>query len=216
MDFRPSGGRCKDESQDSACPFCGREALRKATRVVKSQVVLDGRGKPVRIEGVPRIRLQCRACHRSWTLYEAGGYPRRTFTLAVAAAAIAELAMNPMGTLSSVARGFLCDRRTVGRWSAWMARLADPDHLSRACARLDPAGLPVPRLFAGLGRVASAGLLLLLLDHLARLLRNRGVALEPGPGLAAILRWQFDRFRTVSHLTRASPPLRIELSSALA
>jgi hypothetical protein len=184
--------------------------------VVKSQVVLDGPGKPVRIEGVLRTRLQCRACRRSWTLYEAGGYPRRTFTLAVAAAAIAELAVNPVATLSSVARGFLCDRRTVGRWSAWTARLADPDHLSRACARLDPAGLPVPRLFSGLGRVASAGLLLLLLDHLARLLRNRGVVLEPGPGLAAVLRWQFDRFRTVSHLTRASPPLRVELSSALA
>jgi hypothetical protein len=184
--------------------------------VVKSQVVLDGAGKPVRVEGLLRVRLQCRACRRSWTVYEAGGYPRRTFTLAVAAAAVAELVASPEANQSSVARGYYCDRRTVGRWSTWIAGLAAPDHFSRACARLDPSGLPTPRLYSGLGRLASAGLLLLLLDHLAMLLRFRGVALEPGPGLAAILRWQFDRFRTICHLTRASPPLRVELSSALA
>ena len=216
MDSRPSGGRCKQELQESACPFCGGEASRKAARLVKSQVVLDGAGKPERVESLLRVRLLCRACRRSWTVYEPGGYPRRTFTLAVAAAAVAELVASPGASHSSLARAFRCDRRTVGRWSLWIAGLADPGHLSRACARLDPSGLPAPRLYSGLGRLASAGLLLLLLDHLARLLRNGGVALEPGPGLAAILRWQFDQFRTICHLTRASPPLRVELSSARA
>jgi hypothetical protein len=134
----------------------------------------------------------------------------------VAAAATAELAVNPDATRSSVAREFHCNRRTVDRWAARIAGVGDPDHLSRACARLDPSGLPAPRMYTSQGQLALAGLLLLLLDHLARLLRNRGIPLEPGPGLAAILRWQFDRFRTVSHLTRASPPLRVELSSALA
>jgi hypothetical protein len=58
--------------------------------------------------------------------------------------------------------------------------------------------------------MALAGFLVLLLEHLARLLRDQGVPLEPGPGLAAILRHQFDRFRAVSWLTRASPPLQVE------
>jgi hypothetical protein len=48
-----------------------------------------------------------------------------------------------------------------------------------------------------------------LLETLAQLLRIHGVALEPGPGLGVILRHQFERFRAVSWLTRASPPLRI-------
>jgi len=213
MDFRPSGGRCKQESPESACPFCGGPGRIKAHRLVKSQVILDDAGKPVRIEGILRIRRQCRACLRSWTVYEQGGYPHRTFTLAVAATAVAELVATPGATRSSVARGFLCDRRSVGRWAVWIAGLADPDHLSRACVRLDPSGLPAPRLYSDLGRLALAGLLLLLLDHLARLLRERGVPLAAGPGPAAILRWQFDRFRTISHLTRASPPLRISPAS---
>jgi hypothetical protein len=127
----------------------------------------------------------------------------------VAAAAVAELVASPGASRSSVARGFLCNRRTVARWSVWIAGLADPDHLSRTCAHLDSSGLPAPRLYSDLGRLALAGLLLLLLDHLARLLRERGVPLPVGPGPAAILRWQFDRFRTISHLTRASPPLRV-------
>jgi hypothetical protein len=210
MDSRPSGGRCKQELPESACPFCGGPARIKAHRVVKSQVISDDAGKPARVAGLLRLRLQCGTCLRSWTVYEQGGYPHRTFTPAVAAAAVAELAVSPGATLSSVARSFLCDRRTVGRWSVWVAGLADPDHLARACIRLDPSGLPAPRLVFGLGRLALAGLLLLLLDQLARLLRERGVPLAPGPGLAAILRWQFDRFRTICHLTRASPPLRVE------
>jgi len=209
MDFRPSGGRCKQESPESACPFCGGPGRTKAHREVKSQVVLDGAGKPVRIGGLLRIRLQCRVCLRSWTVYEQGGYPHRTFIPAVAAAAVAELVASPGASRSSVARGFLCNRRTVARWSVWIAGLADPDHLSRTCAHLDSSGLPAPRLYSDLGRLALAGLLLLLLDHLARLLRERGVPLPVGPGPAAILRWQFDRFRTISHLTRASPPLRV-------
>jgi len=104
MDFRPSGGRCKQESPESACPFCGGPGRIKAHRLVKSQVILDDAGKPVRIEGILRIRRQCRACLRSWTVYEQGGYPHRTFTLAVAAAAVAELVANPGATRSSVVR----------------------------------------------------------------------------------------------------------------
>jgi hypothetical protein len=80
--------------------------------------------------------------------------------------------------------------------------------LSRACARLDPDGLPPPSAPRAVDAVARAGAVIGLLDRVADLLRCRGVALESGPGLAAILRHQFDRFRFVFHLTRQSPPLR--------
>jgi len=201
MDFRPSGGRCK---QESACPFCGGAGCRDGFRIVKSQVGLDETGKPVRVMEIRRTRWRCSGCGRSWTVYEPGAYPFRTFTLAVEAAAVAELATAPGATLASVARAFHCDRRTVGRWARQVSGIANADDLSRACTRLDPDGLLAPCL-----PLARTGLLLLLLDHLARLLRNRGAPLQPGAGLAAILRWQFDLFRTIAFLTRASPPLRV-------
>ena len=166
-------------------------------------------------ENVLRRRARCKdpdcPCG-SWTIYEIGGYPHRTFTLAVVAAAIAELAAGGDATLSSVARNWHCDRRTVARWSISVARAADPDELARQCSSLDPDGFPAPNP-AGLAR---PGLVLLLLECLARLLRTQGVPLEPGPGLAAILRHQFERFRAVSWLTQASPPLRIPGVLALA
>jgi hypothetical protein len=81
-----------------------------------------------------------------------------------------------------------------------------PPDLSSLCSRLDPEGFPPPQQ----GGLPLAGFLVLLLEHLARLLRNQGVPLGSGPGLAVILRRQFDLFKVVSWLTRASPPLQVE------
>lgn len=74
-------------------------------------------------------------------------------------------------------------------------------------------GPAVPRRPDAVGR---AGAVLGLLDRLADLLRRRGVALEPGPGLAAILRQQFERFRVVFRLTRPSPPLHVAPATVFA
>ena len=131
-----------------------------------------------------RLRLQCLnpACPLgSWTLYEPGGYPCRTFTPAVATLAVAELATLSGATLTSVARHWQCDRRTVARWQTWVAGLGDPGSLVQLCCWLDPTGLPPPRNPSSLALLARAGFLVLLLEHLARLLRDRGVPLEPGP-----------------------------------
>ena len=153
-------------------------------------------------------------------MYEEGGYPRRTFTLSVAASAVAELAADKGATLTSVAQRCQCHRLTARRWVHWVGQLCEPVTLVQGCIRLDSLGLPPPALPPPAQQqqqqqpknsmIFQAGLLLLLLDHLARLLRDRGVALEAGPGLTAILRQQFERFRGVSWLTRASPPLRVE------
>jgi hypothetical protein len=186
---------------------------------------VDAVGCVYRVQDVVRFRYRCpnSTCGRgSWTIYEPEGYPFRTFTLAVAVSAVAELATSPEATLTSVAERCRCDRRTVGRWVPWVGALGKPQELGGLCARLDPSGLPppthalpgihgpAPLLLLAPGAIPLAGLLVLLLEHLARLLRDHGVPLEVGPGLAAILRHQFDRFRVVSFLTRASPPLRVE------
>jgi len=161
-------------------------------------------------------RVRRRACCpnpacpvKSWTVYEEGGYPHRTFTLEVAASGVAQLAADEEATLQAVAEKHRCDRRTVGRWVAWMVRLCAAATLVQACARLDPSGAPPPRAHRKEGARFRAGWILLLLDHLARLLRDRGVSIEAGSGFAAILRAQFVRLGTVVWLTKYSPPLRI-------
>jgi len=188
-------------------------------------MMLDAAGCVYRVQGIVRLRYLCLnpACEfGSWTIYEPQGYPRRTFTLAVTASAVAELAASPEANLTSVAERCRCDRRTVGRWVRWAGALGEPQELGELCGRLDPSGLPpptralpgiygpTPAIILGQGAIALAGLVVLLLEHLARLMREQGVPLEVGPGLAAILRHQFNRFRMVSCLTRASPPLRVE------
>jgi hypothetical protein len=172
-------------------------------------MVVGAAGTVERLDDLPRRRVRCKepGCPcGSWTIYEAGGYPRRSFTLAVAAAAIAELAFAGCATLTSVARHWQCDRRTVARWQRWVAGTAEPAALAQFCSSLDPDGLPAPDPEG----ITRSGCVLLLLECLARLLRTQGVALEPGPGLGAILRHQFERFRVVSWLTRSSPALRVD------
>ncbi|MBI4701336.1 MAG: hypothetical protein HY744_09285 [Deltaproteobacteria bacterium] len=164
-----------------------------------------------------RARCSDRSCSAgSWTVYEPGGYPHRRFLLSVIAFAVAAMALDERATLTTVARECDCDRRSVGRWVHWVARLAAPAELSRGCARLDPDGLPPPATPRTADPVSRAGVVIGLLDRLADLLRGRGVALESGPGLAALLRHQLDRFRIVFHLTRQSPPLRVVAAAVFA
>jgi len=208
MDIRAPGPECKHAGRPPRCPVCGGPSWWNGLRTVAQMVQVETTGVR-RVVDLIRLRARCAdpACKGgSWTLYEAQGYPHRTFTLAVAAAAVVELAVAPNATLASVARRCQCDPRTVGRWKCWASGLCDPVALSRLCSRLEPDGFPPPRQ----GGMLLAGFMVLLLEHLARLLRDQGVPLAPGPGLAAILHQQFDRFRAVSWLTRASPPLQLE------
>lgn len=153
---------------------------------------------------------------KSWTVYEAGAYPHRTFTLAVTASGIAQLAGDDEATPEAVAHAHQCDRRTVGRWIAWVARLCVTVEIVRACARLDPTGMPPPPPPRRETPRVCAGWVLLLLDHLVRLLRERGAVREAGAGLVAIVRHQFVRFAVVLWLTRPSPPLHISVGDLVA
>ena len=207
MDFPPSSTGCKQELRPPPCPACGVIGWWNGW-VIVAQMVVGAEGTVERVLDVPRHRARCKApdCpFGSWTIYETGGYPHRSFTLAVVATAVAELVLATNATLTSVARNWQCDRRTVARWQSWVAGSAEPAALTQLCSRLDPDGLPAPDPEG----IARPGRVLLLMECLARLLRLQGVPLEPGPGLGAILRHQFERFRAVSWLTRASPALRV-------
>lgn len=223
MDSPYRHAECKQELHLGLCPGCGIAACPKGTRVV-AQTLLDGDGRAYRDDAVLRFRAQCRnlACpESSWTIYEPGGYPFRWYALSVVASAVSELAVVPGATLMGVAIRLKCDRHTVARWVAGVARLDDADDLTRTCAQLDPDGLPPPFLpiasspssHAGTHRVPRgaprlfplAGQVLLLLERLAQLYQRWGIPMEEGPGLVAVLRHQFLESRLVVSLTRPVP-----------
>jgi len=213
MDVPSLRKKRKYDDRPDPCRRCGMPAWWDGGRVV-AQVVLGTLGGVEWVAGIGRRRACCRnpGCPvKSWTVYEAGGYPHRTFTLAVTASGVAHLGADDEATPGAVAHAHQCDRRTVGRWVAWVLRLCATVEVVRACARLDPSGMPPPPPPRRETARVCAGWVLLLLDHLARLLRDRGVVLESGGGLVAIVRHQFVRFGVVLWLTRQSPPLHISV-----
>ena len=128
------------------------------------------------------------------------------FTLSLAVAAVAALEEDAEGSLSSVARRLRC--KTGAPWGGSCGGWGPSARLSRSRRnatkssqrpssppRLRPLHLRVPPGRHSLSRSwPLAGHLARCLEHLASLLRGRGVALEHGPGLAALLRCQFDRW----------------------
>lgn len=213
MDVAPKRPGCKEHAgRPGPCPVCGRPTWWNGTRVVKRVVFIVNAAVHC-LENFVRCRVRCsdRSCPAgSWTIYEPSGYPHRVFLLSLIAFAVAGLSAD-VATKIRVARKFGCDRRSVGRWVRWVAGLGDAKEMAQVCLRVDPDGLPPPAAApATADPVGKAVSMIALLDRLADLLRGHGVRLEPGPGLAAILRHQWDRFRTIFLLTRASPPLRID------
>ena len=143
--------------------------------------------------------------HTGTDVSELGDSAHRAFTLAVAAAAVAELTMEAGATLTSVAQEWDCGRRTMARWRTSVAGMAGSSSLAKLCSRLDPDGLPAPEP-EGLARPGTGPAPAGAPGPAAP--GPRG-PLEPGPGLGAILRHQFERFRAVSWLTRGSPALQV-------
>lgn len=207
MDSHPSRAGCKLGIRPPPCPICFEPCWWDGWRQVTQMVI--GADESVKQIVEQRHRARCKdpmCSNQSWTVYEAGAYPHRTFTLEVTAKALSALSVVPDVSLAAVAKQYQCDPRTVGRWRDWVDLLVNPLDLSRLCSRLDPEGCPPPQQDV----LAMAGFLVLLLENLAKLLREQGVPLQFGSGLAAILRHQFDRFRALFWLTRDSPPLQLE------
>jgi hypothetical protein len=143
----------------------------------------------------------------------------------VIVSAVAELLAIDGATLASVAKHWECHPRTLGRWMAWISCLVEVAVLFKACWLHDPSGMPPPvykprrkdldssrpEMGSWKARAVLVGSLVLLFAWLARLHRDKGIPLEEGPGLGAILRRQFDLYRLVSLLTKSSPGMQIDV-----
>ncbi len=214
MGVPPSGRRGKYEERPEPCLWCGSASWWNGFRHV-AQTILDAAGGLARVF-LTRRRSRCSShdCSgpRDATVYEPTGYPHRWYQLPVTAAAVGDVVFGEGKALGKVAEEYGCDRRSVGRWLRWTARLAEPAELIRAIARLDPAGLPPPRVSSNPGIRARAGAVLALLDRFAEVLRQRGVPLlAVTPGLMAVLAHQLRRYGIVFYLTIESPPMHVSL-----
>ena len=212
MALRGSSGRFKREDRPAPCRACGSAGWWNGVRHV-AQVVRDVAGEIHHVADMVRSRVRCsnRSCTaQDSTIYEEGGYPHRLYQLPVLASAVAEVAFKPGSTFSQAAAGHFCSRRTVARWHAWVGELVEPGDLARACARLDPEGMPPGMTNPGGRPPGRVGVVLALLERFVDLLRHFGVGLVGGAsGLSALLCYQLQRFGDIRYLTRSSPPLRI-------
>ena len=87
----------------------------------------------------------------------------------------------------------------------WSAGVVER-HPSRRSRSPVPGGAPEPG--------DRAARVLVLLDHLARLLATRGVELPRcGAGPVRLLVDRLERFGEVFYLTKSSPPLRADIAS---
>jgi transposase-like protein len=202
----------KYAERPSPCGCCGSAAWWNGVRIV-APVQKDEDGEVEHHPGVVRRRVRCssRDCPiGSWTVYEEGAYPHRTFQLDVVASAVLMVVLGG-ATLTAAGDKHKCGRDTMRRWRRWVSSLAEPRELEKMCARLDPDGMPSRVERAGQNRAAQV---LWLLERLADLLTLRGVPLPRlGAGLSRLLRHLFDKFGDLLWLTKSSPPLRADWAS---
>jgi len=226
MDCLRGRAGCKQEVRPPPCGLCSGPRWWDGWRRVKWQATLTPNGLTW-VEGPRRARCCDPECDaRSSTLYEAQAYPWRTFTPAVAVAAVLELLSIEGATVVSVAQVWQCDPRTLSRWLGWIGWLAELAVLFKVCWLHDSSGMPPPVFQlrrkdldppkSTIGptwkdRATRIGSLVLLFEWLARLHRDHGILLEEGPGLSALLRRQFDRYLLVSPLTKRSPPMQTQV-----
>lgn len=228
MDCPPTSAARKQEPRP-ICPTCHLGGWWIGGRRIKWQAKLAPSGAPIVVEGLWRRRARCPHAEcpmDTWTLYEEQGYPHRSYPPSVAIAAVGMLlaCQAPWRALEGVSQHWGCCPRTLLRWVGWIGGLVEMAVLTRVCWAWDPSGIPPPTYKPRQGTksagtpgravrpslIVQVGTLVLLFEHLARLMRDRGVPLEFGPGLGAFLRLQLDRFRLVAWLTKPYPGLRLD------
>ena len=132
---------------------------------------------------------KCSCCHRGFTCYPPGVYPRRQYQLDVVAEVAAAVALGgePIG---HIAAAVTASSTSARRWTAWVAALVRSSELVAAAAQVDPTvatvALPPPRV----ARHPRAAAVLAGLEALGTALVRVGVAAVERTGLGRVLGWQ--------------------------
>jgi len=144
---------------------------------------------------------KCSSCHRAFTCYPPGVYPRRQYQLDVVADVVAGVALGsePVADISATVTASTTSAR---RWTAWVAALAQAGELVSAAAQVDASvatvALPPPRD----ARHPQAAGVLAGLEALGAALVRVGVVAVERTGLGRVLGWQHRRHGDVYGLVR--------------
>jgi hypothetical protein len=135
---------------------------------------------------------KCSSCHRGFTCYPPGFYPRRQYQLDVVAEVVAAVALGSE-PVARVAATVMASATSARRWTAWVAALARAGELVAAAAQVDASiatvALPPPRA----ARHPQAAAVLAGFEALGAALTRVGVAAMERTGLARVLGWQHRR-----------------------
>ena len=144
---------------------------------------------------------KCSSCHRAFTCYPPGVYPRRQYQLDVVADVVAGVALGsePVADISATVTASTTSAR---RWTAWVAALAQAGELVSAAAQVDASvatvALPPPRD----ARHPQAAGVLAGLEALGAALVRVGVVAVERTGLGRVLGWQHRRHGDVYGVVR--------------
>jgi transposase-like protein len=127
-------------SHRGRCALCGslrvwRNGIRRRTASM-----LDGE-RTVFVDDVPTRRLRCGDCGSRWSHVPEGLTGRVHYQACVVARAVSRTVLDGAAPRAEIAHDHGCHRRTLGRWVARVAAIADPARLGRIL--LAAAGAPV-------------------------------------------------------------------------
>lgn len=135
---------------------------------------------------------KCSCCHRAFTCYPPGFYPRRQYQLDVVADVVAAIALGSE-PIAHVAATVTTSATSARRWTGWVAALTRAGELVAAAAQVDASvatvALPPPRG----ARHPRAAAVLAGLEALGAALVRVGVAAVERTGLGRVLGWQHRR-----------------------
>ena len=135
---------------------------------------------------------KCSSCHRAFTCYPPGFYPRRQYQLDVVADVVAGIALGSE-PVTHIAAAATASSTSARRWTAWVAALTHAGELVTAAAQVDASvatvALPPPRT----ARHPRAAAVLAALEALGAALVRVGVVAVERTGLGRVLGWQHRR-----------------------
>lgn len=118
-------------SHRGACPGCASDRVWHDGRGDRKASLLFGRRVDF-VGDVARRRLRCRDCRGRWIHRPDRVTSRAHYQPCVVAHAIAATKQTPAASMTAIARAYGCHRRTLGRWIARVAKLAEPAALAAA------------------------------------------------------------------------------------
>jgi hypothetical protein len=154
------------------CPRCAHNGiwwngwcLRSATVMLDEQVVY------VEQLRCHRARCAARRCRFGWTVRPTTLVPRRHFQLDVVADALGQYLYDATASQRTVAAAHRCSRRTLVRWTVWVAALVEPATLARRLwAATGAPVLAAGRQVAELGRKALSDARRMVLERASEVL----------------------------------------------